>query len=98
MSQNIISAKNGRANKAQWFPERLFQILSTSEHEHIISWLPHGKAWRVLDEIKFEEEVIPLYFRHSKFQSFLRQVTGWGFRRVKNGSEKNSYYHEVSFF
>ena len=80
------------------FPARLHLMLSNPEFQEIITWLPHGRSWRVLKRKIFEEEVIPLYFRHSSFQSFMRQVNGWGFLRVKSGDETNSFYHEVRLF
>ena len=70
-------------------------ILSNPDFEDIISWLPHGRSWRILQQKAFEERVIPLYFRHGRYSSFARQVNGWGFRRVTHGSDYNSYYHEL---
>ena len=39
-------------------------ILSNPSLESIISWLPHGRSWRILNQREFEEKVIPLYFRY----------------------------------
>ena len=63
------------------FPMKLHTILSNPEFQDIIAWLPHGRAWRILQHKAFEERVIPLYFRHGRYSSFARQVNGWGFRR-----------------
>jgi len=35
-----------------------------------------------------------VFFRHGNYSSFIRQVNGWGFRRVQSGPGFNSYYHE----
>jgi hypothetical protein len=56
------------------FPVKLHLILSTKEFEKIVAWLPHGRAWRILDHKALEEKVIPLYFRHGRYSSFARQV------------------------
>ena len=77
------------------FPTKLYKILSKSVFEDVISWLPHGRSWRVLDQKRFETEVLPLYFRHGNFLSFMRQVNGWGFRRTYEDFKHNSFYHEV---
>jgi hypothetical protein len=84
------------ASKEQTFPTKVHLILSDPRWSETIAWLPHGRSWRILQQKKFEKEVIPLYFRHGKYSSFARQVNGWGFRRITNGSDYNSYYHEVS--
>jgi hypothetical protein len=49
----------------------------------------------VLKPREFEIRVIPTYFEHAKFSSFIRQANGWGFRRVTQGRDRNSYYHEL---
>ena len=79
------------------FPVKLHRILSNAEHNDVISWLPHGRSWRVLKPKAFEEKVIPMYFRHAKYASFMRQVNGWGFKRMTQGPDHNSYYNEVSY-
>lgn len=70
-------------------------ILSSPTLASIITWLPHGRSWRILQQREFEEKVIPLYFRHGRFSSFTRQVSGWGFNRITAGADFNSYYHEL---
>jgi HSF-type DNA-binding len=63
--------------------------------QEYISWLPHGRAWKILKQHEFEEKVVPLFFRHAKHSSFMRQVNGWGFRRILNGPNQNAYYHAM---
>eukprot|EP00984_Skeletonema_dohrnii_P002425 scaffold835_cov72-Skeletonema_dohrnii-CCMP3373.AAC.2 len=56
---------------------------------------PHGRAWKVLNKTLFVEEVIPKFFGQSKFASFARQLSGWGFKRLHNtGPDFGCYYHE----
>ena len=78
------------------FPMKLHRILSDPENSEYIAWLPHGRSWRVLKPKAFEDKVIPKYFRHAKYASFMRQVNGWGFKRMTQGPDHNSYYHEVN--
>ena len=78
------------------FPAKLYKILANPKFNHIIRWLPHGRAWEVIDEKLFLQKVAPDFFSFRKYQSFVRQVTGWQFRRTAD-SEKghSSYYHEL---
>jgi hypothetical protein len=75
------------------FPAKLQAILSRPDNADIIAWMPHGRSWRVLKPREFEVKVIPLFFEHAKFSSFIRQANGWGFRRITQGRDRNSYYH-----
>ena len=92
--------KNGsftkqRRNGPPLFPKILYEILSRDDITDIISWCPHVRAWLVHKPKAFEDRVLSEHFRHSKYQSFTRQVTGWGFRRITQDKDKHAYYHEV---
>ncbi|KAL3807890.1 hypothetical protein ACHAXA_009654 [Cyclostephanos tholiformis] len=77
------------------FPSKLHHILSDPENHHIISWMPHGRAWKIHNKDLLISEVVPRYFVQSKYQSFARQLNGWGFKRLHQaGNDFNAYYHE----
>lgn len=71
------------------------KILSTNAYSDIISWLPHGKGFLLLQKRRFAEEVLPKFFKQSKFASFTRKLNRWGFVRVTRGPEMGAYYHKV---
>lgn len=75
------------------FPAKMHAILSRDDLSEIIGWMPHGRAWKVFKPREFEVLVLPTYFEHSKFSSFIRQANGWGFRRINTGCDRNCYYH-----
>lgn len=77
------------------FPIILYHILSKPENESIITWLPDGRSWMILNHKALEDKIIPLYFRHKNLSSFIRQVNGWGFRRKMKSLYPNTYYHRV---
>ena len=51
--------------------------------DSISAWSPDGRTFVVKDVPRFESAVIPQYFKHSKFSSFVRQLNFYGFRKVK---------------
>jgi hypothetical protein len=61
----------------------------------VISWLPHGRSWKIYNRDLFTEIALPRYFGHKNYASFVRIVNAWGFRRVTTGLDRDSYYHEV---
>jgi len=77
------------------FPAKLMAILSRPDFADIVCWMPHGRSWRVLKPREFEIRVLPSYFEHQKLSSFIRQANGWGFHRISQGLDRNSYYHEL---
>jgi hypothetical protein len=80
------------------FPITLHKLLRHTQRlgmEHIVSWLPHGRAFAVHDRKAFENEVIPVYFHQSRFSSFQRQLNKYGFACVKHpGPDQGAYYHQ----
>lgn len=56
------------------FPAKMHSILSRSDLAGVIAWMPHGRSWRVLKPREFEIRIIPAYFEHAKFSSFIRYV------------------------
>lgn len=81
--------------RVQKFPVKLYAILAQKEFNGIISWMPHGRSWKVLEPNVFETMVMPLFFEYSNYHSFNRLVNAWSFRRVSSGPDRGSYYHEL---
>lgn len=83
--------------RAQVFPVKLAMILSQKCFSDIITWMPHGRAWKILSPKDFIEKVAPHFFDSPRYASFIRLVNAWGFKRIRSGLDTNAYYHEVSF-
>jgi hypothetical protein len=71
----VTAGDMGNRDPVHAFASRLHEILSNPEYSAYISWLPHGRAWKILDKAEFEKNVIPNYFRHARYASFMRQVS-----------------------
>mmetsp|Transcript_1758 Transcript_1758/g.3320 ORF Transcript_1758/g.3320 Transcript_1758/m.3320 type:complete len:137 (-) Transcript_1758:910-1320(-) len=76
------------------FPARLHKILSDPSHSDVITWMPHGRAWRVIDRERLVKDVLPGYYVCKKYESFTRQLNGWGFKRLHQHGPGT--YHFVS--
>ncbi len=81
--------------KRATFPVKLHAILSRPDLSNIISWREDGAAFIVHHPKAFASNVLPCYFDHNNYSSFLRKVRGWGFRRIKSGPDTGSYYHQL---
>jgi hypothetical protein len=45
--------------RSQRFPVKLYALLSQPQLSHIITWMPHGRSWKVLKPREFEASILP---------------------------------------
>ncbi|KAL7534199.1 hypothetical protein ACHAXR_005717 [Thalassiosira sp. AJA248-18] len=75
-----------KSSKGQ-FPVKLYAMLELADVQgygsssNAVVWLPHGRAFRVLDGQRFVESSALLFFRQTTIRSFYRQLNYWGFKR-----------------
>lgn len=87
------------------FPEKLWYILTASSMpsssssklvpKGVITWQPHGRAFRIKNTTLFEKDVMDKFFNQSKYSSFTRQLNLWDFQRIKKGVDIGCYYHPL---
>ncbi len=61
-------------NEIPNFLLKLYQILETNEFQHIIEWGENGKFFVVKNMNEFTDKVLPRFFKHNNYSSFVRQV------------------------
>merc|ERR1719188_1278801 len=76
------------------FPQQLMKMMFRKEFEDIISWVPDGKAFIILDKEKLIAGFSSLYYQYTKYESFIRKLHRWGFKFIKKGSDVGAYYHK----
>eukprot|EP00804_Cyclotella_cryptica_P008833 CCRYP_013072-RA/>CCRYP_013072-RA protein AED:0.24 eAED:0.24 QI:395/0.33/0.25/1/0.33/0/4/0/413 len=63
--------------------------------DDILSWVSNGEAFRISDLSRLESETLPSYFRHSRFQSLVRQLNFYNFRKVNRERTFWVYHHPL---
>jgi len=80
------------------FPMKLHKIVERCEidgYSSIISWMPHGRSFKIHNRNEFVTKVMPKYFYITRFTSFIRQLTLYGFYKCRKGADKGSFFHEL---
>ena len=96
LNDRLVQVRENRTSLEQ-FPEKMHKLLSDAEEkglQDVVSWMPHGRSFKVHQKDKFLE-IASEYFSQTKLSSFQRQLTLYGFKRITNGPDKGSYYHEL---
>ncbi|CAD8120942.1 unnamed protein product [Paramecium sonneborni] len=81
-------------NRPAKFISKLYEILETNEYRKYIRWLPSGNGFTILKIEEFSQKVMVENFNTKCFQSFLRQLSMYGFRMKKNERNKKQYEHQ----
>ena len=63
---------------------------------HFLVHLLDGTAFEVKDPKRLELEILPKYFRHARFQSFVRQLNFYSFKKISK--ERNSWVYSHEYF
>lgn len=75
------------------FVNKVWSMLNDESNMNLIQWSEDGKSFIVVNREEFVHEILPKYFKHSNFASFVRQLNMYGWHKVqdvKSGSIQNS--------
>ncbi|KAF3436247.1 hypothetical protein FNV43_RR23339 [Rhamnella rubrinervis] len=64
------------------FLTKTYEMVDDPATNHIVSWSRGGSSFVVWDPHSFAMNLLPRYFKHNNFSSFVRQLNTYGFRKI----------------
>ncbi|XP_043710696.1 heat stress transcription factor B-4-like [Telopea speciosissima] len=64
------------------FLTKTYQLVDDPNTDHIVSWGEDDTTFVVWRPPEFARDLLPNYFKHNNFSSFVRQLNTYGFRKI----------------
>ncbi|XP_051124107.1 heat stress transcription factor B-4-like [Andrographis paniculata] len=64
------------------FLTKTYQLVDDAATDHIVSWGEDESTFVVWRPPEFARDLLPNYFKHNNFSSFVRQLNTYGFRKI----------------
>ncbi|KAM3363522.1 heat shock factor protein HSF24 [Capsicum galapagoense] len=61
---------------------KTYQLVDDVSTDDVISWNENGTTFVVWKTAEFAKDLLPKYFKHNNFSSFVRQLNTYGFRKI----------------
>ncbi|KAM3306762.1 heat stress transcription factor A-4a [Capsicum chacoense] len=64
------------------FIAKIYEMVDDSSTDPIVSWSSKNKSFIVRNPPVFARDLLPRYFKHNNFSSFIRQLNTYGFKKI----------------
>ena len=78
--------------KQDKFLLKLYEILSKNEYSKIIHWSQNGTYIIITNIHTLSKKILPIYFNHQNYSSFVRQLNMYNFHKIRTEQEVQEQY------
>ncbi|XP_010277544.1 PREDICTED: heat stress transcription factor A-1-like isoform X2 [Nelumbo nucifera] len=75
-------SSSSKASSVPPFLTKCYDMVEDPATDPIVSWSSNNDTFIIWDVTAFSRDLLPKYFKHSNFSSFIRQLNTYGFRKA----------------
>ncbi|XP_047977438.1 heat stress transcription factor B-4-like [Salvia hispanica] len=80
--ESIMLSLDSQKSVPAPFLSKTYQLVDDPSTDHIVSWGEDDTTFVVWRPPEFARDLLPNYFKHNNFSSFVRQLNTYGFRKI----------------
>ena len=92
-NEPLLTEKYKKKCDCPHFLLKLYEILENKDYKDIIHWSDDGKYFIVQNLHDFTEKILPKYYKHNNFSSFIRQLNMYDFHKKKSSQNEHIFHH-----
>ncbi|KAL2341017.1 hypothetical protein Fmac_008957 [Flemingia macrophylla] len=78
----MMEEAQGSSSSLPPFLTKTYEMVDDPSTNSVVSWSPTNKSFVVWNPPEFSSELLPRFFKHGNFSSFIRQLNTYGFRKI----------------
>ncbi|KAK9051630.1 hypothetical protein SSX86_028258 [Deinandra increscens subsp. villosa] len=78
----MMKDAHGNSNALPPFIAKTYEMVDDPSTNSIVSWSQSNRSFIVWNPPEFSGELLPRFFKHNNFSSFIRQLNTYGFRKI----------------
>ncbi|XWS65069.1 hypothetical protein CRYUN_Cryun05aG0059300 [Craigia yunnanensis] len=82
LHDSISAANAANGNTVPPFLSKTYDVVDDPSTNSVVSWSSGNNSFVVWKVPEFARDLLPKYFKHNNFSSFVRQLNTYGFRKV----------------
>ncbi|KAM3140934.1 hypothetical protein pb186bvf_006945 [Paramecium bursaria] len=86
--------KNKGISKKNRFIQKTHEMLKNCSNRRTIQWIEQGDKFCIMNIKLFIRDILPKFFAHSNYASFLRSLNMYGFSSYKNKKGQKIIFHK----
>ena len=90
----MLNKKRYRNNS---FLSKLYDIINDDKNKKSIHWNEDGTCIIISNVTKFSNEVLPKYYKHNNYSSFIRQLNMYGFQKCQGVLKDGEKFEHEKF-